>query len=109
MKPVERITSLQNPRVKRLVKLRDRRHREREGLILLDEPRVIRRALDAGVAASEVYTCAELLAGDPDARGLAEALAAAGADVTELAPHVMAKAAYRDDPAGLLALAAPPA
>ena len=106
MTPVERITSLQNPRVKRLIKLRERRHREREGVVLLDELRVIRRALDADVAFREAFVCPELPGGDGDLVG---ALRSAGADVTELAPHVMAKAAYRGDPAGVLALAEPPA
>lgn len=108
MPPSETITSLQNPRVKRLVRLRQRKHREREDVILLDEPRVIRRALDAGVTARELYTCATLLAHDPDAAGLADELAAAGAEVTKLAPYVMAKVAYRDNPAGLLALVETP-
>jgi len=108
MPPVETVTSLQNPRVKRLVKLRRRRHRAGEGLVLLDEPRVIRRALDAGASPRELYTCAPHLAEDPEIARLAEELAAAGAEVVDLAPHVMAKAAYREDPAGLLALVAMP-
>ncbi len=103
MTPADPITSLQNPRVKRLVKLRERRHRAREGVVLLDEARVIRRALDAGADFAEAY----VRAGTADA-ALASALRDAGAELVELAPHVMAKAAYRDDPDGLLALCAPP-
>ncbi|MBC8425858.1 RNA methyltransferase [bacterium] len=107
MTPADPITSLQNPRVKRLVKLRERRHREREGVVLLDEARVIRRALDAGADFGEVY----VRTGATGAAGadLAAALRDAGAELVELAPHVMAKAAYRDDPDGVLALCAPPA
>jgi TrmH family RNA methyltransferase len=104
--PEERITSLQNPRVKRLVRLRERRHREREGVVLLDEARVIRRALGAGAAFRELYVCPEVPCGDGD---LVAALRATGVETLELAPHVMAKAAYRDDPPGVLALCAPPA
>jgi RNA methyltransferase, TrmH family len=106
MANTERITSLQNPRVKRLVKLRERKHRESEGLILLDEPRVIRRALDAGISFTEVYVSPE--ADTPEDADLAAELAGAGAETIELAPSVMAKAAYRDRPAGVLALATQP-
>ena len=106
MSGTERITSLQNPRVKRLVRLRERKHRETEGLALLDEPRVIRRALAAGARFAEIYLSPEAAAREEAA--LAAELAASGAELTELAPHVMAKAAYRDRPAGLLALVEPP-
>ncbi len=107
MSAPERITSLQNPRVKRLVKLRERRHREAEGLALLDEPRVIRRARDAGATFAEIYLCPETAA--PADAALAAELADGGAELTELAPPVLAKAAYRERPAGVIALVAQPA
>ncbi len=102
----EQITSLQNPRVKRLVKLRDRKHREQEGVILLEEPRVISRALVAGTTFTEVYLSNESASSED--KTLAADLAATGAEVVDLAAHVMAKAAYRDRPSGVLALAEPP-
>ena len=48
------ITSLQNPRVKEAVRLRDRRHREKQGRILIDgarelEPRIGSGRIDRGV------------------------------------------------------------
>ena len=42
------ITSLQNPRVKDAVRLRDRRHREKQGRILIDGARELHRAIAAG-------------------------------------------------------------
>jgi len=42
------ITSLQNPRVKDAVRLRDRRHREKQGRILIDGARELRRAIEQG-------------------------------------------------------------
>ena len=70
----ERITSLQNPRVKELVKLRDQRHRQERGVTIIEEPRVIRRARLAGYPFCEVWHCPELLAAtDP---GLLEFLRA---------------------------------
>ena len=45
--PPEKITSLQNPRLKELVKLRDRRARDEAGSFLIEGYREIVRALDA--------------------------------------------------------------
>jgi TrmH family RNA methyltransferase len=44
--PAEKISSLQNPRVKQLVKLRDRRPRDEAGVFLVEGYREIRRALE---------------------------------------------------------------
>ena len=53
--PIERISSLQNPRVKQLVKLRDRRPRDDAGVFLVEGYREIRRALEKKVALTELY------------------------------------------------------
>jgi RNA methyltransferase, TrmH family len=63
------ITSLQNPRVKDAVRLRDRRHREKQGQILIDGARELRRAIVAGVKLLEVFVC-EPLCRSEDARYL---------------------------------------
>jgi RNA methyltransferase, TrmH family len=63
------ITSLQNPRVKNAVRLRDRRHREKQGRILIDGVRELRRAIAAGVKLLEVFVC-EPLCNSDDARQL---------------------------------------
>ena len=49
----EKISSLQNPRVKEAVKLRDRKGREQQGRILIEGVREIGRALDADVEITE--------------------------------------------------------
>lgn len=99
-----RITSLQNARVKELVKLRDRRDRDARGLTIIEEPRVIRRARLAGYPFCEVWHCPELLAAtDPGLLGfLSEGPAF---EAVEVAPHVMAKIAYKDRPEGALVVA----
>ena len=51
----EKISSLQNPRVKQLVRLRDRRPRDEAGVFLVEGYREIRRALEKGVALQEIY------------------------------------------------------
>ncbi len=100
----DRITSLQNPRVKDLVRLRDRRDRDARGLTIIEEPRVIRRARQAGYPFREVWHCPELLAAtDP---GLLDWLREGPPfEGVEVAPHVMAKVAYKDRPEGALVVA----
>ncbi len=110
MSEPERITSLQNPRIKALVKLRDRGGRDEAGLMLIEEARVIRRARDAGQAFAAVYYCPEhLAAGDADDRvlyaELRDGAADGGWELVELAPPVMVKASYRKRPEGLLVVA----
>lgn len=100
----ERLTSLQNPRVKELIGLRDRRDRDARGLTLIEEPRVIRRARRAGYPFHEVWYCPELLA-IADA-GLLDFLREGPPFAAiEVTPPVMAKLAYKDKPEGVLVVA----
>jgi TrmH family RNA methyltransferase len=105
MKPNDlRITSLQNDQVKNLVKLRNRRARDQQGLTIIEEPLVIARALEAGYPLETVYFCPEQL--DAADQPLLEKLRqAASGPVIELSPPVMVKASYREDPEGLLVVA----
>jgi TrmH family RNA methyltransferase len=102
--PVEKITSLQNPRVKQLVKLRDRRPRDEAGVFLVEGYREVRRALEKGVALREVYFAPEWFLGENEPALLAQA-EAAGAQLCELSKDAFAKVAYRERPDGLLAVA----
>ncbi len=100
----ERLTSLQNPRVKELLGLRDRRDRDARGLTLIEEPRVIRRARAAGYPFLEVWYCPELLdAADPGL--LAFLRAGEPFAAIEVNPPVMAKIAYKERPEGVLVVA----
>lgn len=102
--PVERITSLQNPRVKQLVKLRDRRPRDEAGVFLIEGYRQIIRALDKSVAITELYICPGWYLGENEAALIARAKAD-GAHVLQLSKEAFAKVAYRERPDGLLAVA----
>lgn len=104
MIPPEKITSLKNPRVKQLVKLRDRRPRDEAGVFLVEGYRQIRRALEKTVALREVYFSREWFLGENEDTLLAEA-EAAGATLFELSKDAFAKVAYRERPDGLLAVA----
>jgi TrmH family RNA methyltransferase len=68
------ITSLHNPHVRSAVRLRDRRHRQRHGRILIDGARELGRALAAGVRLVEVFICPALCQSG-DARRVVAALA----------------------------------
>jgi len=109
-RPDAEILSPRNERVKALVRLRDdRRARAEAGAALLDEPRVIRRALAAGRPVREVWACEELLAGDDAGAALLADLRAAGAAAVATSARVLEKLAYRRRPIGLLAVADLPA
>ena len=102
--PVEKITSLQNPRLKRLIRLRDRRSRDEEGAFLVEGYREVRRALERGAALSELYYSPDWFLGDNE-RALITQAEAAGAKPFEVSKEAFAKAAYRERPDGILAVA----
>lgn len=95
------ITSLANPQVKALVRLRDRRERDRTGSFLVEGFRELARAVEAGVEIVTVYTCPSLFLGanEPSLIG------AARAPAVELSEAAFRKVSYRDRPEGLLAVA----
>jgi RNA methyltransferase, TrmH family len=102
--PVEKITSLQNPRIKQLVKLRDRRPRDEAGVFLVEGYRQIRRALEKSIPLTELYISPEWFLGENEAALIAQARAA-GTQLFELTKDAFAKVAYRERPDGLLAVA----
>jgi RNA methyltransferase, TrmH family len=102
--PVEKISSPQNPRVKQLVKLRDRRPRDEAGVFLVEGYREIRRAMEKGAKLSELYYSPPWFLGVNEPELISRA-AEAGAELVELSKEAFAKAAYRERPDGLLAVA----
>lgn len=99
----ELITSPQNTRVKNLVKLRDRRPRNQQGVFIAEGYRAISRAIEKDVIPSEVYFCPACFLGDNEESLLAQARSR-GATLFELSKHAFEKVAYRDRPEGLLAV-----
>lgn len=98
------ITSPQNDRVKDLVRLRERRHRDRGGQFIIEGYREVRRAADAGVRMTTLFTCPSLFLG-PNEGSLIEELEGGGVEVVELAEEPFRKVSYRDRPEGLLVVA----
>lgn len=88
------ITSLDNPRVKEVVRLRSGRERRRLGLFVAEGRREVERAQAAGLRAVATYFAPSLLAWDT------------GEEVSE---RVLARMAYRAEPEGVLAVFEAPA
>ncbi len=98
------ITSTTNPRIKDLVKLRSRRHRDRSGRFLIEGFREITRATEAGLDFDTLFVAPDLYLGTNEP-ALVERVTATGAAVLPVSEDPFRKASYRDRPDGLLAVA----
>lgn len=96
------ITSPQNPRVKQVVRLRDRRHREREGRLLVEGSEELSMALAGGARPEALFLCPALL--NPAQANLLAQATAAAAEVFEVSQPVFEKIAYRENPDGWVAV-----
>lgn len=101
------ITSPQNPRVKNAVRLRDRRHREKQGRIIIDGARELHRAITAGVRLVEVFLCEPLCQND-DTQRLFAAIAECGCEVLHVSESVFHKLAFGQRTEGVLGVAVTP-
>lgn len=102
----EVLTSLSNPRVKEVIRLRQRRHRDSTGLMLIEGRREIRAAIDSGVSVTALFVCEQLLG--PDDGSVLEAVRSQGTDIVPVNRPVAVKMAYRNNPGALLAIAKQP-
>lgn len=102
--PTNYLTSLQNPKIKQLVKLRDRSERETSGLFLIEGYRELLRASDGGAKIESLFICPELFLGSNEP-ALIASLTAQGAKLFTCSQSVFQKISYRDRPDGLLAIA----
>lgn len=98
------LTSLQNPKVKHAVKLRDRRDREKERLTLFEGYRELTRSFALGMKIHECFYCPSMFLGENEFP-LLEKLSDAGVELFEVTQEILAKMAYRDRPEGLMAIA----
>ncbi len=99
------ITSTQNPRVKRVIKLNDRRARDEARQTVVEGTREIRAALGRGVTPVEIYICPELIEGAEAETAAAHLRAVAATGMSEMflvSPEVFARMAYRGESGGLL-------
>ena len=98
----EEITSVQNPKVKQVVRWRDRPDRDDSQVVLAEGYRALVRALAGGYRMDEVFVCPEFFPGQEHEAALLEQLRAQGAKLIRVAPAAFTKMAYRDRPEGLL-------
>lgn len=90
------ITSLQNPKVKYIVKLReDKRQRQRDGVILVEGWDELTLALGAGLKPQSLLTAPELVS---------HTLEIPFAEATTVTRAVFEKISYRDNPDGWLGI-----
>src|ERR1035437_5122666 len=97
------IASLQNPRVKEVVKLRQRSHREAQTLFIVEGYRELKRALDNNRRPAILFVCEALFLGKNEP-ALIEQCRQAGVEIVPCMPPVFKKMAYRERPEGLLAI-----
>ena len=105
---MEPLTSLQNPRAKRAVRLRDRRARDREECFIIEGYREILRAVESGLPIDEIFFCPTLYLGENESKLVATAVENCHANAFETSEGVFRKISYRDRPDGLLAIAMKP-
>jgi TrmH family RNA methyltransferase len=84
------IVSTANPRVKRLIRLGQRRHRDEERVFLVEGSRLLERALAAGLEPVEIYGDGSVPVG--------------GHQVTTVHPDVLDRVSYRSHSEGLVAV-----
>lgn len=97
----EAITSIHNPRIKSLAKLKKRSERDDQGVFLVEGYRPITRALAAGFAFRQIYYCPEWFLGSNEKKVL-ETAQKAGAELVRVGKEAFVKIAYRERPEGLL-------
>ncbi len=99
------ITGYSNPTVKYVRSLRDKKHRRREGRFLVEGLRLLTGALESG-RVPEILVLAGGREAHPLVAALEAAVAAAGGDVIETTPDILAKITGKDNPqavAGVMA------
>lgn len=107
--PSPSISSPQNPLIRHVVKLRDNRHRQRAGVVLVDGTREISRAIQGGLRLQSLLTTRSEegrqrhLTGDQDEL-LGRLIADAGNLAVTVTDELMSKIAYGGNPRGAVAL-----
>lgn len=101
------VTSRQNPRVRAARLLRERKHREAAGCVLLDTPHLVEEGLKAGLRWRDAFYDAAR-AGDPSLASLIRRLQEAGAQLVPTTAEVLAAVASTQTPQGIAAVAERP-
>ncbi len=100
----ESVTSPRNDQVKNLVRLREGRHRRRQSKYIIEGRRELQRALEKNAAIEKIYFAQEFFRHEGELRLLQKAFSH-GIPLCRFSRPVFDKAARREGPDGLLAVA----
>lgn len=101
---MDKITSLQNPKIKNIVKLSKAKERREQNLFLLEGARELSLATSAGYEVDSVYVCSDLFAKSDYPHVLDDL---PEYKINEVSSQVFEKIAYREGSDGLIALLKP--
>jgi TrmH family RNA methyltransferase len=102
------IESLQNNHVKNLVKLRERKHRNRQERFIIEGHREIKHAIDAGYSIETLYYCPELFPNDLHTQFLDQIKSSQKLlRRARMHPSAFSKASLREGPDGFIAVSEP--
>lgn len=98
------ISSNQNPKIKQIIHLRDRKERDKTDLFLIEGYRELLRAVEGKKNIHSLFICPELFLGVNEA-SLINLIQKQNTSIFQCSPSVFEKISYRDRPDGLLAIA----
>lgn len=98
---MNKITSLQNQRIKEVIKLGKRAVRDERRLTTVEGLREANHALQSGVTPVEAYLCPPLLRGKEAERLITQLAANQTTQLFEVPPELFAKLAYREESDGI--------
>ena len=98
------IESPQNNHVKNLVKLRDRKHRNRQDKFIIEGLREIQHAIGSNYPVVTIYYCPELFPSESHSQFLGDLKAKGSPQCIRMHASAFSKSSYREGPDGLIAL-----
>jgi TrmH family RNA methyltransferase len=98
------IESPQNNHVKNLVKLRDRKHRNRQDKFIIEGLREIEHAIESAYPVITIYYCPELFPSDSHSQFLERIKNNSELQFIRMHSSAFSKSSYREGPDGLIAL-----
>ncbi|WP_269522802.1 TrmH family RNA methyltransferase [Coraliomargarita parva] len=99
------IQSRQNEQVKNLVKLRERKHRDRQERFIVEGLRELGHAIGSGFEVQTIYFCPELFPSEAHGAFIDECRREQSIQLVRMSTDAFQKACYREGPDGLLGLA----
>ena len=99
------ITSVQNPKIKNVIKLRNARERRKQNLVVIEGMRELSLAISAGIQVESLFMCEKLLKSDDRYR--VDTSKINPDSIFEVSGDVFGKMALREESDGYIALAKP--